>query len=358
MRVILAGGGSGGSTTPLLAVAEVLRQRRSKTDLLYIGSESGPERALVARAGIPFVAIKTGKLRRYWSWQNFVDIFRTCLGIAQSLSIIKSYRPDVITSAGGFVCVPPALAAWALRVPIHIHQQDVQPGLANKIISPFASRITVTFAETERHFPAGKTILTGNPFRREILQGDPARARKMFNLEENVPTLLATGGGTGAANLNHLVASAAPRLVEHCQIVHLCGKGKLVSNVGAQKRYIQMEFVTDEMKDLLAAADLVISRAGLSTLTELAAVGKPSILVPMPDSHQKHNAQLFAAIGAAVVVEEKQITPEALAALVSTLLGDGLRLAQMGLKARTVARLDAAERIADEIINLALSKAS
>lgn len=353
MRIVLAGGGSGGSTTPLLAVAEALRRRHEDVEFLYIGSETGPERALVEKVGIRFASIKTGKLRRYWSWQNFLDVFRTGIGLMQSFQIIREFQPDALTSAGGFICVPPALAAWALRVPVHIHQQDVQPGLANKIISPFASRITVTFEESKSKFPADKTILTGNPVRQEIMDGNPEVARRLFDLEEGIPTLLATGGGTGAAGLNRLIAEAAPRLVDCCQIIHLCGKGKRIATGFAHKRYQQVEFVVEEMKDILAVADLVVSRAGLSTLTELGTLCKPSILIPMPDSHQKHNAQAFSAVGAAVVLEEKQTTPEALAATVKELIGDGLRLADMGLKARTTVKMDAAERIADEVIKLA-----
>ena len=352
MRIVLAGGGSGGSTTPLLAVAEVLMKRYDDVEFLYIGSETGPEKALVEKMGIPFASIKTGKLRRYWSWQNFLDVFRTVTGLIQSFNLVRGFHPDVFTSAGGFICVPPAIAAWLLRVPVHIHQQDVQPGLANKIISPFASRVTVTFEQSKHNFPASKTVLTGNPVRSEILDGNPEAARELFDLEKDVPTLLATGGGTGAAGLNHLIAEAAPRLVEYCQIIHLSGKGKRVDTGFAHRRYKQVEFVVGEMKDVLALADLVVSRAGLSTLTELGALCKPSILIPMPESHQKYNARAFGAVGAALVLEEKQITPEILATKAKELFGDALRLADMGSKARTTVKLDAAERIADEVVGL------
>ncbi|MBI2953311.1 MAG: undecaprenyldiphospho-muramoylpentapeptide beta-N-acetylglucosaminyltransferase [Chloroflexi bacterium] len=353
MRVVLAGGGSGGSTTPLLAVAEALRRRHPDVELLYIGSDTGPEKALIERADIPFVGISTGKLRRYWSWQNFLDVFRTGASLIQSFGIVRRFQPDALTSAGGFVCVPPALACWFLKVPVHIHQQDVEPGLANRIISPFARRVTVTFEASRDHFPAARTVLTGNPLRPEILNGNPEVARQFFGLEEHVPTVLATGGGTGAVGLNRLVAAAAPYLVDRCQIVHLTGKGKSIDPGFSHGRYHQLEFVVDEMRHLLALADLVISRAGLSTLTELGALCKPAILIPMPDSHQRYNARAFGDVGAAIVLEEKLTTPASLAASVKDLLGDGLNLAAMGFKARAMVKLDAAEQIADEVIRLA-----
>lgn len=356
MRIVLVGGGSGGSTAPLLAVCEAIRKRHGDAEFLYIGSATGPESALVEKAGVSFVGLRTGKLRRYWSWENFVDVFRTGSSVARSFDIIRRFGPDVLTSAGGFVCVPPALAAWLLRVPVHIHQQDVEPGLANKIISPFASRITVTFEQSKRDFPRAKTILTGNPVRPEILDGKPEAARKLLDLEEGVPVLLATGGGTGAVGLNRLIAEAAPKLVGFCQVIHLCGKGKRIENGFVHKRYHQLEFVVDEMKDLLALADLVISRAGLSSLTELGAVSKPIILIPMPDSHQRYNARAFADAGAAVILEEKQASLEDLVRRVEGLIGDGSALADMGRKARAMVRLDAADRIADEVIRLAVGR--
>ncbi len=356
MRILLAGGGSGGSTAPLLAVAEALRKRRGDIGFLYIGSETGPERLLVENMDIPFTSIKTGKLRRYWSWQNFVDVFRVGIGLVQSTRIVAGFRPHALATAGGFICVPPAIACAVFRVPVHIHQQDVEIGLANKVIAPFASRVTVTFEQSKSYFPRGKTVLTGNPVRAEILEGDAEKARVLFGFEQSIPTLLVTGGGTGAAGLNRLVAEAAPKLVEFCQVIHLCGKGKLNPTGFVSPRYRQIEFLVDEMKDALALADLVVSRAGLSILTELGASGKPSILIPMPDSHQRHNARAFERAQAAIVLDEKNTAPAALATTIKELLFDSARLEDMSSKARSMVRLDAADRIADEVLGLALSR--
>ncbi len=353
MRILLAGGGSGGSTAPLLAIAEAIKRKVNDAQFLCIGSEAGPEGALVRQAGIPFATIKTGKLRRYWSTQNFVDLFRIPYGLMQSISIIRAFRPDAITTAGGFVCVPPAIAGWLLRVPVHVHQQDVEQGLANKIMSPVASVISVTFEDSTAYFPKAKTIVAGNPVRAEILQGDREKARHAFGLEEGTPTVLVTGGGTGALGLNRIVADAAPELVRFCQVIHLCGKGKLVPARVESSRYRQIEFLVGEMKDALAAADLIVSRAGLSTLTEIGALAKASVLVPMPRSHQRYNADAFGKAGAAVVLNEDNTSPGDLVRVVRELLEDPGKRPEMGARARGLIRPDAADRIADQVITLA-----
>lgn len=353
MRILLAGGGSGGSTAPLLAVAEAIKRKVDDAQFLCIGSETGPEGALVRQAGIPFTTIKTGKLRRYWSLQNFVDLFRIPMGLGQSLAIIRAFRPDVVTTAGGFVCVPPAIAAWALHVPVHVHQQDVEQGLANRIMAPVARVITVTFEDSLAHFPAAKTIVAGNPVRPEILRGDPARARRAFILEEGLPVVLITGGGTGALGLNRIVVDTAAELVGFCQVIHLCGKGKLVPARADTPRYRQIEFIVGEMKDALAAADLIVSRAGLSILSEIGALARASVLIPMPHSHQRYNADAFARAGAAVVLDEASTSAAELVRVVRELLEDPARRAEMGQRARGLIRPDAAETIADEVIALA-----
>lgn len=356
MRVLLAGGGSGGSTAPLLAIAEAIRRKTQDVEFLCIGSETGPEGALVREANIPFVSIKTGKLRRYWSLQNFVDAFRIPIGLGQSLAVVRSFNPDVISTAGGFVCVPPAIAGWLSGVPVHVHQQDVEQGLANRIMSPLAKLVTVTFEESIAHFPASKTIVTGNPVRPEILRGDRERARRFFGLEEGLPTVLVTGGGTGALGLNRIVARAAPELVEFCQVIHLCGRGRIVSAQTESPRYKQFEFLVGEMNDALAVADLVVSRAGLSTLTELGALSKPSVLMPMPNSHQRYNADAFGKVGAAVVLDELKTTADDLVRVVRELLENPAKRGDMGAEAHRLIRPDAADRIADQVIALALRR--
>jgi UDP-N-acetylglucosamine--N-acetylmuramyl-(pentapeptide) pyrophosphoryl-undecaprenol N-acetylglucosamine transferase len=346
MRVLLAGGGSGGSATPVLAVAEALRVRAPSADFLLVGTATGPEAALAAAAGVPFAAVATGKLRRYLDWQNLLDAGRVPLGIAQAIGLVHRFRPDVAFGAGGFAAVPPLVAAALGGVPVVIHQQDVEPGLANQLLIPFARRISVAFPRSRAFFPFQRTIVVGNPVRADVLTGDPARAAELFGLEPGVPTLLITGGGTGALGLNERVAAAVPALSEFCQVIHLTGRGRAVPPATPSPRYHAYEFLVDEMKHALAAADLVVSRAGLGTLSELAALGKPTILVPMPDSHQAANARAAARVGAARVVAQAALTPERLVALTRFLIADASARAALAEAAGRLFPPDAADRLA------------
>lgn len=354
MKVLLAGGGSGGSSAPVLAVAQELRNRR-ECEFLYVGTSGGPELELVSRMGIPFRSVQTGKLRRYWSWQNLLDLFRIPLGLTQSLAAVAEFRPHLAFAAGGFAAVPPLLAASLLKVPTVIHQQDVEPGLANKILSPFATAVTVTFPSSLAHFPASKTTVTGNPVRREILSGTREEARRLFGLREKLPVVLVTGGGTGALGLNRLVASAAQLLASNCQILHITGKGKGVDLQGPVPNYQQREFLAEGMGHALVAADLVVSRAGLSTLTELAALGKPSILIPMPRSHQNANAEVFSKAHASLVLQESELDGAKLAEEILSILRDKGRLEAMSERARAVMSSLAEARIVDVIERVACS---
>jgi len=334
MRVLLAGGGSGGSSAPVLAVAQELR-RRGECEFLYVGTAGGPEQELVARHDIPLhhradrqaapvlvVAEPRGHLQD------------TPWGLGQSLRLVASFRPDVAFAAGGFAAVPPLLAANLLRVPTVIHQQDVEPGLANKILAPFAAAITVTFPGSLAHFPGSKTAVTGNPVRQEILTGSREEARRLFDLKDSLPVVLVTGGGTGAMGLNRLTALAASELCLRCQLLHITGRDKGVDGTDLGPNYHQMEFLAEGMGHVLAAAELVVSRAGLSTLTELATLGKPSILIPMPQSHQEANAAVFSRGNAALVLQEDELTGEELAEAILSLLEDRERLSAMSERAR------------------------
>ncbi|MBX5491809.1 MAG: undecaprenyldiphospho-muramoylpentapeptide beta-N-acetylglucosaminyltransferase [Chloroflexi bacterium] len=353
LRVLLAGGGSGGSATPVLAVGMALRQRQPDAEFLFIGTAAGPERALAEAAGFPFAAVAAGKLRRYLAWQNVVDLGRVPLGVAQAARLVRHFRPHVAFGAGGFASVPPLIAAALSGVPVLIHQQDVEPGLANRLLVPFARRISVTFAASRRYFPARCTAVRGNPVRPDILAGDPERGRARFGLEPQIPTLLVTGGGTGALELNRRVAAAVPLLTHFCQVIHLTGRGRAVPPVQASPRYHAYEFLVEEMKDALAVADLVISRAGLGAISELAALGKPMVLVPMPGSHQLANARVVAQAGAARVIDQASLTPERLADLVRGLLADAPGRAALGAAARRLLPADAADRIATDLQALA-----
>ena len=353
MRILLAGGGSGGSAAPLLAVAQELRVRDPATALLYVGTRDGPETSLARQDNIPYVAVAAGKLRRYWSPQNFTDLFRVAGGLAESVPYVRQFRPDVAFGAGGFASVPPLLAAAVLRVPVLVHQQDVLPGLANRLLAPFARRITVAMPQTLSRFPRARTRLCGNPVRPSVMAGDPKVAVTRLDLDSDTPLLLATGGGTGALGLNRIVASAAPRLAEFCQVLHLTGRGRGVQAPPLGSRYQQREFLVDEMPHALAAASLVVTRAGMSILSELAALGKAALVVPMPRSHQEANAAAFADQGAVMVFKEESLTSERLVHTARGLLEDDDRRRSLAESIARAMPQDATSRLCDELMGLA-----
>jgi UDP-N-acetylglucosamine--N-acetylmuramyl-(pentapeptide) pyrophosphoryl-undecaprenol N-acetylglucosamine transferase len=353
LHVLLAGGGSGGSATPVLAVAQALRERCPEVRFLYIGTAGGPEAELARAQNLEFAAIATGKLRRYWDVQNLVDPFRVLLGVSQAYNLARRFRPRVAFAAGGFGGVPPMLAARLAGARTLIHQQDVEPGLANRLLVPIAQRITVSLPASLAHFPRSRATITGNPVRREILSADPAQAFARLQLEPEVPLVVATGGGTGALGLNKLVAAAAPLLVEHVQVVHLTGRGRGVPAHTDSPRYRAYEFLVEELPHLLAAATVVVTRAGMGTLTELAALGKPALVVPLPDSHQWANARAFAHLAAVEVADQEALTPESLAQRILSLCGDAARREQLGRAIGASMPRDAADRIADALLSVA-----
>ena len=353
MRVLLAGGGSGGSATPVLAVAQALRARHRDIEFLYVGTRGGPEADLAAAQDIPFAGVSTGKLRRYWDLQNFTDPIRVAAGVGQAYGLVRRFRPTVAFSAGGFGAVPPMLAARLAGARTMIHQQDVEPGLANRLLAPVAQRISVSLPTSLAHFPASRTVVTGNPVRQEILVADPAQAYRALDLQPEVPLLVVTGGGTGALGLNRLVAQAAPQLIEYCQVLHLTGRGRGVPPPTDSPRYRALEFLVDEMPHVLAAASLVVSRAGMGTLTELAALARPTLVVPMPGSHQWANADAFAQLGAIEVADQQALTPDLLARRVLELLGESARRERLGQALAASMPRDAADRITDLLFGLA-----
>ncbi len=353
LRVLLAGGGSGGSATPVLAVAQALKRAEPSVEFLYVGTRSGPEAALAAAQRIPFAGVSAGKLRRYWAFKNLTDPLRIIQGTFESYQLVRHFKPHLAFAAGGFAAVPPVIAATVFaQSQTLIHQQDVQPGLANRLLVPFARRITVSLASSLDHFPRARSTVTGNPVRQEVLTADPGVAFERLDLAPDVPLLVVTGGGTGALGLNRLAADAAPRLVGHMQVLHLTGRGRGVPAATQSSRYRAIEFLVEEMPHLLAAATIVVSRAGMGTLSELAALGKASVIVPLPGSHQWANAQAFARLGAVEVADQAALSAAVLAERVLSLLADEPRRAQLGRALGASMPRDAAERIAGELLAL------
>jgi len=333
MKIIFSGGGTLGPVTPLLAIAEVIQDQYPDAEFLWVGTKRGPEKALVQEWGIRFVSLTSGKFRRYLSVWNVVDIARIGIGFFQSIRLLWRERPDMCVSAGGFISVPLHSAAWLLGIPTWIHQQDLQIGLANKLMKPTATLITTALEQQLSYFPKRKTRWLGNPVRREILHNHSGKAKEKLKLEPDLPVLFITGGGTGSLRVNQLTVEALPHLHSVCQIIHLSGRERpqeLVERAANsfQGRYHLYKFFTTQMKDAYAAADIVISRGGFGTLTEVAALGKVAIIIPKP-GHQVQNVSFLEKKGAVISVNEKTADGNYLAKIIKQLLADPVQQRQL-----------------------------
>ncbi|MFA6253077.1 MAG: UDP-N-acetylglucosamine--N-acetylmuramyl-(pentapeptide) pyrophosphoryl-undecaprenol N-acetylglucosamine transferase [Patescibacteria group bacterium] len=288
-KILLVGGGTLGSVSPLLAVA-----LEFPAEYLFVCSPHGPERKLIEANNIPLVTLRAGKWRRYFSWQNLADIFWFKISFWRSLGIIRKFKPDLILTAGSFVAVPVAFSGWFCRVPVVVHQQDILVGLANKIMAPLAKVITVTFPEQKNSFHnKNKIVVTGNPVRKIVASENPAKI------------ILITGGGLGARGLNEFVKEFIPYLSSYYPVHHILGQENWDQRA-RQENYTAHQFVTSEMLDLMSRAELIISRAGMQTITEVARLSKALVLVPMPNSHQEQNAVFLAKHNAAYLVKQGQ----------------------------------------------------
>ena len=353
-KIILTGGGTAGHVTPNLALVPELKARGY--ELLYIGSKKGMEKGLVEQFGLPYCGISSGKLRRYFDWKNFTDPFRVLRGYFEARRIIRRFQPDVIFSKGGFVAVPVTLAAKHCHVPVVAHESDMTPGLANRLSAPFATTICCNFPETLRHLPAGKAVLTGSPIRAELLTGTRAAGLRYAGLSGEKPVLLIIGGSLGAVHINEAVRKVLPALLEHFDVIHLCGKGNVEESLQGKPGYVQYEYVDQPLKDLFAAADLVISRAGANAICELLALKKPSLLIPLSAAASRGdqilNAASFEKQGYALVLSEEQLSGERLLSEVQKLYQQRDRLIGAMSKAGGA---DAVKKIAD-IIDAAAAK--
>lgn len=355
MRILLSGGGTAGSVTPLLAVMQRL-ESSVEVDAVWLGTYRGPERKLVSASSIRFIPIFSGKLRRYFSLRNFVDPILIILGLLQSLYVIRHFNPDVVVSAGGFVSVPVATAAFLLRKKIIIHQLDIQRGLANRIMTPMADRVTVSFPESLDDFPEQKVVHTGTPIRAQLYAGERERGLHALGLDPALPIVLVWGGGTGSLQLNKIVISALPELLQDTQVIHITGAGKSVPPIAIKEnsgRYRQFEFVVDELPNILALADVVVCRAGMATLTELAALKKAAVVVPIPQSQQEENARYFFEHKAIIYMPQHQLSAQHFVQELRELLADEEALSYLRTKINGLHVDDAVDRLGSEIVELA-----
>ncbi len=320
-RIILTGGGSAGHVPPNNAPIPQLKEKGY--EIHYAGSYQGIEKDLIEPFGIPYHGISSGKLRRYFSLQNFSDPFRVLKGLAQARKLIRDLKPNVIFSKGGFVSVPIVLAGKQNHVPVIIHESDMTPGLANKIAIPCADKVCCNFPETLEHLPKEKAVLTGSPIRQELLSGNKLAALNFCGFTPDKPVILVIGGSLGAVAVNNTVRAALPKLLESFQVIHLCGKGKMDETLANTEGYCQFEYIKDELRDLFALADLVISRAGANAICELLALRKPNLLIPLSANASRGdqilNARSFERQNFSIVLEEEEANSETLLAAVQQL---------------------------------------
>lgn len=324
MRIVLTGGGTAGHVTPHLSL--IPRLKEMGYEIHYIGTAEGIEHQMIASIpGVTYHTVKSGKLRRYFDVKNFTDPFRVIAGAFQSVALMRKLKPDVCFSKGGFVSVPVVIGAWLCRVPAVCHESDLTPGLANRICAKFAGKVATTFPECAKAL-GEKGVHTGTPLRPELFQGTREAGLSVAGFDGKKPVLLMTGGSLGAQSVNTCLRAALPALLPHMDVLHLCGKGNLDESLQNTPGYCQKEFLSGEMPDALAVADIVLSRAGSNTLCELLALHKPMLLVPYPlgasRGDQIENARSYEREGLARVLMQEDMTPETMTEALLKLLAE------------------------------------
>lgn len=313
-KIVLTGGGTAGHVTPNIALLPALKALSYEIE--YIGSYQGMEKDLIEAMEIPYHGISSGKLRRYLDIKNLSDPFKVVKGFGQAFRLLGKIKPNIVFSKGGFVSVPVVLAAKMRKIPVIIHESDITPGLANKISIPAARKVCCNFPETLKYLPSEKAVLTGSPIRQELLQGNPEDARSYCHFTSSKPVLLIIGGSSGSKAINDAVRALLPKLLDDYQIIHLCGKGNLDNALINTKGYAQFEYISQQLKDMFALSDMVISRAGANAICELLALHKPNILIPLSAAASRGdqilNAKSFQNQGFSEVLEEENLTDELL----------------------------------------------
>jgi len=324
--IILTGGGTAGHVSLNQAIIPSLQKKGYQVH--YIGSHDGIERELIENefSDVPYHSISSGKLRRYFSMQNFIDPFKVLAGVMQAFRVIRKVKPTVIFSKGGFVSVPVVLAAKMANVPVVAHESDVTPGLANKIALPFASHVFTVFKETTKHLPSDKATCTGSIIREQLFRGNRQNGLALCGFNEEKKVLLVMGGSLGSVVLNDVLRGNLKTLLERYQIIHLCGKGNIDANLEGMKGYKQFEYVTDELPDLLFAANYVVSRAGSNSIFEFLTLHKPMLLIPLSAEKSRGdqilNANLFQKQGFAHVLMEESLTKDSFLNALEKLVAD------------------------------------
>lgn len=313
-KIIMTGGGTAGHVTPNLALVPLLKEKGY--EIFYIGSYTGIEKKLVEDAGITYYGISSGKLRRYHDWKNFTDPFRVIKGFSEANQLMKHIKPDVVFSKGGFVSVPVVMAAARQHIPAIIHESDMTPGLANKLAIPFASKVCCNFPETMQYLPDGKAVHTGSPIRKELFSGNKEAGLEFTGFNTDKPVILIMGGSIGSRFINNAVWASLDTLLEKFQIVHLVGKGNINNDLVGRAGYQQYEFISEQLNDIFAMTDLMISRAGANSISEILALKIPNILIPLSAAASRGdqilNAESYKKQGFSTVLQEEELTGELL----------------------------------------------
>ncbi len=352
---------------PILAVVREIRKQageREDVEFLFLGPDGELEKEIMEKEFIPVEKIQCGKLRRYFSLLNFLDFFKIPIGFVQSLWHLLVFMPDVVFAKGGFASVPVAFAAWIYRIPILVHESDVVPGLANQLIARIAKRVATSFPGGERFFPERKIFLSGNPIREELVEGSREEGQKIFSLHPDKKTILVLGGSQGARIINHAIVVLLPRLLKKWQVIHVTGKKEYedvlreVGELGIKPGwggYKAYPFLKAELAHAFAAADMVVSRAGAATLTEIAANKKSSLIIPIKGSangHQEQNAFVFSQAGAAVVVNQENLGENILYEKIEQVMENKGLDFELSERVKRFYNPEAARVIAGEIIKL------
>jgi len=335
MKILFSGGGTLGPVTPLLAIRDVIDSQHKDVSYIWIATKHGPERVLIEQSDIPCFFISSGKFRRYMSFLNIIDIFRVVIGFFQSFRILWREQPDMCISAGAFISVPVHAAAWLLGIPTWIHSQDVQVGLSSKLMAPWAVHITTALAKNVEDFSAKKTEWLGNPIRKDILNADSVEAKKIFHISDDRPVILAMGGGTGSLKVNQLVVEALDHIKDMTHVIHVSGNERPQELVQrAEKLYDNYHlypFLSHDMKYAYACADIVITRGGFGSLSEIAALSKTAIVIPK-HGHQFVNVSFLQQVEAIVVLDERVSSGLQLAGIIKDLLHDDNKRSRMSAR--------------------------
>ena len=350
-KIVMTGGGTAGHVTPNLALVPLLKD--AGYEIFYICSYTGIEKNMVEKAGITYYGISSGKLRRYHDWKNFTDPFRVIKGFSEANQLLKHIKPDVVFSKGGFVSVPVVMAAGRQHIPAIIHESDMTPGLANKLAIPFATKVCCNFPETLNYLPDGKAVHTGSPIRQELFSGNKEAGLSFCGFTADKPVLLIMGGSIGSRFINNAVWESLDELLKSFQIVHLVGKGNVNNELVGKTGYQQYEFVSEQLNDIFAMTDIMISRAGANSISEILALKIPNILIPLSAAASRGdqilNAESYEKQGFSTVLQEETLTSEL---LLSSIKDVYARRDEIKEKMASSKLLDANKVILDLIMNI------